>query len=100
MSDTHANPIALAKALDDAMSCGIDAYVCLGDIVGYGPSPDEAITLSREVFENHVVAGNHDVALLRKLPFDYLGYRDSLLAANADVPIWLEDCVFRLGCSK
>ena len=43
MSDVHANPTALAKALDDARSCGVDTYVCLGDIVGYGPSPDEAI---------------------------------------------------------
>lgn len=43
--------------------------------------------------------GSVDVEL-RKLTFDYLGYRDSLLAANADVPIWLEDLVSRLGCSK
>ena len=33
---------------------------------------------------------------LRKLAFDYIGYRDSLLAANTDVPIWLEDLVSRL----
>ena len=33
---------------------------------------------------------------LRKLTFDYVGYRDSLLAANAYVPIWLEDFVIRL----
>ena len=52
MSDVHANPTALAKALDDARSCGVDTYVCLGDIVGYGPSPDAAITLSREAFGN------------------------------------------------
>ena len=34
--------------------------------------------------------GNVDIEL-RKLSFDYSAYRDSLLAANADVPIWLED---------
>ena len=43
--------------------------------------------------------GSVDIEL-RKLSFDYLGYRDSLLAANAYVPIWLEDFVARLGCSK
>ena len=43
--------------------------------------------------------GSVDVEL-RKLSFDYLGYRNSLLAANADVPIWLEDLVSRLGRSK
>ena len=75
MSDVHANPPALAKALDDARSCGVDACVCLGDIVGYGPSPDEAITLSRESFGNRVVVGNHDAALLREMSMDSFSRR-------------------------
>ena len=75
MSDVHANPTALAKALDDARSCGVDAYVCLGDIVGYGPSPDAAITLSREAFGNLVVVGNHDAALLREMSMDSFSRR-------------------------
>lgn len=75
MSDVHANPAALAKALDDARSCGVDACVCLGDIVGYGPSPDEAITLSREAFGNRVVVGNHDAALLREMSMDSFSRR-------------------------
>ena len=75
MSDVHANPAALAKALDDARSCGVDACVCLGDIVGYGPSPDEAITLSREAFGNRVVVGNHDAALLREMSMDLFSRR-------------------------
>lgn len=32
--------------------------------------------------------------------FDYSGYKDSLLAANADVPTWFGDLVSRLWCSK
>ena len=100
MSDVHANAEALARAVDDAKMNGVDGFICLGDIVGYGPSPNEAITLSREVFAEKVVLGNHDAAIVRemsmdielhKLSFDYSAYRDSLLAANADVPIWLED---------
>lgn len=75
MSDVHANPTALAKAVDDARSCGVNAYVCLGDIVGYGPSPDEAITLSRKVFGNRVVVGNHDAALLREMSMDSFSRR-------------------------
>ena len=75
MSDVHANPAALAKALDDARSCGVDAYVCLGDIVGYGPSPDAAITLSREAFGNRVVVGNHDAVLLREMSMDSFSRR-------------------------
>ena len=75
MSDVHANPTALAKAIDDARSCGVDTYVCLGDIVGYGPSPDAAITLSREAFGNLVVVGNHDAALLREMSMDSFSRR-------------------------
>lgn len=75
MSDVHANPDVLAKAVDDARTCGAETFVCLGDIVGYGPSPDEAITLSREVFGNRVVVGNHDAALLREMSLDSFSRR-------------------------
>ena len=75
MSDVHANPVALAKAVADARTCGVETFVCLGDIVGYGPSPDEAITLSREVFRNRVVVGNHDAALLREMSMDSFSRR-------------------------
>ena len=75
MSDVHANPVALAKAVDDARTCGVEIFVCLGDIVGYGPSPDGAITLSREVFGNRVVVGNHDAALLRDMSMDSFSRR-------------------------
>jgi len=75
MSDVHANPTALAKALDDARSCGAETFVCLGDIVGYGPSPDASITLSREALGNLVVVGNHDAALLREMSMDSFSRR-------------------------
>ena len=32
---------------------------------------------------------------LRKVRFDFVEYRDSLVDANADVPIWLEDLTSR-----
>ena len=75
MSDVHANPVALAKALNDARSCGVDAYVCLGDIVGYGPYPNEAVTLSREVFGERVILGNHDAAIVREMSMDSFSRR-------------------------
>ena len=98
MSDVHANPLALAKAVDDAQACGVDAYVCLGDIVGYGPSPDEAITLSRKVFGNRVVVGNHDAALLREMSTDSFSRRaqKSIIAQRCMVGAenldWLGAC--------
>lgn len=70
MSDIHANPTALARAVDDARKNGVDDFVCLGDFVGYGPSPNEAITLSRKVFGDRVVLGNHDAAMLREMFMD------------------------------
>ena len=98
MSDVHANPAALARAVDDARSCGVEAYVCLGDIVGYGPSPDEAITLSREVFGNRVVVGNHDSALLYEMSMGSFSRRaqKSISAQRCMVGAknlaWLEAC--------
>jgi predicted phosphodiesterase len=75
MSDIHANPTALAKAVDDARLNGVVSFICLGDFVGYGPSPNEAITLSREVFGKRVVLGNHDAAILRERSMDSFSRR-------------------------
>lgn len=105
MSDVHANPKALAKAVDDARACGVETFVCLGDIVGYGPSPDEAITLAREVFGNRVVVGNHDAALLHEMSIDSFSRRaqKSIIAQRCMVGTenlaWLAACprLIRVG---
>jgi predicted phosphodiesterase len=44
-SDIHSNLTALEAVLDAAGN--VDAYWCLGDIVGYGPDPNECIALVR-----------------------------------------------------
>lgn len=62
VSDIHANEAALRAVLADAASQGADAVVCLGDVVGYGPSPAEAVALVRKSCAA-VVAGNHDDAV-------------------------------------
>jgi len=46
----------------DAM--GADRLLCLGDIVGYGPSPNECCDLLRERAVT-AIAGNHDAAAVR-----------------------------------
>ena len=58
-SDVHANPTALEKVVADARSYGIEEFVCLGDIVGYGPLPSEAVSAVRSI-AHIVLAGNHD----------------------------------------
>lgn len=62
ISDVHANESALAKVLADARAAGADDFVCLGDVVGYGPSPSEAVALVRSSCRV-VIAGNHDDAV-------------------------------------
>ena len=59
LSDIHGNLDALEACL--AAAGDYDAVVNLGDIVGYGASPNEVIERSREVGK-YFVRGNHDKA--------------------------------------
>jgi predicted phosphodiesterase len=60
LSDIHANLEALEACLDAAPAH--DMVVNLGDVVGYGASPNEVIERSRELGETFV-RGNHDRAV-------------------------------------
>jgi diadenosine tetraphosphatase ApaH/serine/threonine PP2A family protein phosphatase len=65
ISDIHANLAAFEAVLDDA-SGQWDTIWCLGDVIGYGPDPEECVTLLRQ--HSHVsLSGNHDWAVLGKL---------------------------------
>ncbi len=57
ISDIHGNFPALQAVLADARP--FDSVLCLGDIVGYGPNPNECIERIQE-FEYVAIAGNHD----------------------------------------
>jgi diadenosine tetraphosphatase ApaH/serine/threonine PP2A family protein phosphatase len=77
ISDVHANFTALETVLADAESfefqgeLGFEQVWCLGDIVGYGPDPNECVERLRAFGDDHVsVAGNHDWAALGRLPVD------------------------------
>jgi putative phosphoesterase len=58
-SDVHSNYPALIKALEDINTHGIHDQFCLGDLVGYGPYPNEVIELirSRNIT---TIMGNYD----------------------------------------
>jgi predicted phosphodiesterase len=60
LSDIHANLAALETVLTAAAGT-YDAIWCLGDIVGYGPRPNECVELMRERAALCVM-GNHDLA--------------------------------------
>jgi predicted phosphodiesterase len=67
VSDIHANLAAFNAVLADVDSETIDQVWCLGDVVGYGPCPDECIARLQE-FPDHVcVAGNHDWAAIGRI---------------------------------
>jgi len=51
LSDIHANLTALEAALE-AANGSWDRVVCLGDVVGYGPDPNEVTTRVRELNGN------------------------------------------------
>jgi predicted phosphodiesterase len=59
ISDIHSNRQALKAVLKDINMLGAEKIVCLGDIVGYGPSPVEVIDILRANVD-HFLLGNHD----------------------------------------
>lgn len=61
ISDLHANRQAWQSVLADITSCRVDAIICLGDVVGYGPSPQWVLDQVRQ-WCAAVVVGNHDAA--------------------------------------
>ncbi len=48
ISCLHANLAAFEAVLDDIDQQGIETITCLGDLVGYGPQPNEVVELVRE----------------------------------------------------
>ena len=48
LSDVHANLPALRAAFAALDAADVETTVCLGDVVGYGPHPNETIQLLRE----------------------------------------------------
>lgn len=70
ISDIHANLPALEAVLADAAEQGYDAAWCLGDLVGYGPCPNECIDAIRDLPELVCLMGNHDAAMLGRIDID------------------------------
>jgi predicted phosphodiesterase len=62
ISDIHANLTALEAVLADAED--VDAVWCLGDVVGYGPDPNECVERVRNLPNLVCLLGNHDAAMI------------------------------------
>lgn len=65
ISDIHANLSALESVLEDAGE--FDMLWCLGDLVGYGPDPNECVNLVRGLPNAVCILGNHDAAILGQI---------------------------------
>ncbi len=68
-SDVHGNIEALEVVLQALRYENIDRMICLGDLVGYGPSPNQCVErVIKEV--DRIVAGNHDYAAVDQISTD------------------------------
>src|SRR5260370_4517408 len=68
LTDIHANLSALDAALA-AADGSWQRLVCVGDVVGYGPDPNEATSRTRELGAV-TIRGNHDKAVAELMPTD------------------------------
>lgn len=67
LADVHANLPALERVLSWLEDRGVDRYLIAGDLVGYGPFPNECVDIVRGL-DAITVAGNHDLIAVGRLP--------------------------------
>jgi len=110
IADIHSNLEALEAVLWDVERRGpVDAWWCLGDIVGYGPDPAACLRRVREL-EARCIAGNHDWGAVGKVALtefnraaaeacrwngEHLGAAERSFLA--DLPLTVENGIFTLA---
>ena len=63
ISDIHGNIYALMRVLEDLHDQKVDTIICLGDLVGYGPHPNEVVSMIRR--KNILcIKGNYDASVV------------------------------------
>lgn len=112
ISDIHGNLEAIVEVLADMDRAGADCAVCLGDLIGYGPNPQEVVDLLR-ARSISCVMGNHELALVQPEFLEW--FNDAAKASlvltarmiSGDTRKWLEglpatmvfeDALFVHGC--
>jgi putative phosphoesterase len=75
ITDIHANLPALEAVLEATERTDVDAVYCGGDLVGYGPHPNEVCALIEER-AIPAIYGNYDYAIARDLEDCGCAYRD------------------------
>jgi len=72
ISDIHANKTALEAVIKDAGE--VDSTYCLGDVVGYGPDPNECVERLLDIPDLTWIIGNHDAAVLGRIDINTFNY--------------------------
>src|SRR5437868_2073690 len=80
VSDIHSNLHALEAVLEAIDADAPDELWCLGDLVGYGPCPNECCAIIEERADV-CLAGNHDLAVLGTIDLEEF-HGDAALAAR------------------
>ncbi len=70
ISDIHSNLEALDVVRLEIERIKPDVVICLGDIVGYGASPNECVEMVMEIADV-CIAGNHDWGVIGKTDLSY-----------------------------
>ncbi len=94
LSDIHANLEALVQVEAVLGRLGVDRVICLGDVVGYGASPNDCCERVRAL-ASLTLLGNHDAAVSGRM--DYAYYYDAARQAldwtvqqlDPDHVVWL-----------
>ena len=61
LSDIHSNLTAFQAVIENLPT--YDELYCLGDVVGYGPQPNEVVERLQQLRPTAVLMGNHDYAV-------------------------------------
>lgn len=88
ISDVHANVLALEAVIAELRRQGAQSIICLGDVVGYGPSPNETIELLRQ--ENILCAlGAAD----EQVAFDFARSRKPRAGVADEILAWTRSVI-------
>lgn len=89
ISDIHSNLAALEAVLTTLENNGpIDGLICMGDMVGYGPQPNQVVERLRQ-YPLQTILGNHDLAVIEKL--DLEDFNQDAIDANVWTRFQLND---------
>lgn len=88
ISDIHSNIEALEAVMKNIRDQGVEEIICLGDVIGYGPSPIPCIDIAMENF-SVTLSGNHEWAIVNEpVGFNFVARRAAQWHQKVLKPSW------------